>query len=295
LTFPTLLRGAVPGIGVMLLGMLLFAANDTLARWLIGTYAVGQLFLMRSLSGLCVMAPSIRRAGLRAVRLAPRPGLQLWRGVLSTFEAALFFYALTELPVAEVIAYYLAAPIYVTAMSPWLLGERVGWRRWSAVAIGFVGVLLALHPSPAGLSPAALCALVGSIAYAGFLIATRKLAGTDGSILMAVQLLGALLFGATLVALQGWTPPGLRDFVLMLVLGVGSLAGNLCVNRALRLAPASVVVPFSYTMIVWGLLFGWLFLGELPDTLALVGAAIIVGAGLVIFLREQALRRSRAA
>src|SRR5258706_8975685 len=111
---------------------------------------------------------------------------------------------------------------------------------------------------------------------------------------MGVQLLGALLFGATLVALQGWTPPGPRDLALMVVLGVGSLAGNLCVNRALRLAPASVVVPFSYTMIVWGLLFGWLFLGELPDALALAGAAVIVGAGLVIFLREQALRRSRA-
>jgi S-adenosylmethionine uptake transporter len=161
--------------------------------------------------------------------------------------------------------------------------------------IGFAGVLLALHPSPAGLSTGELCAVVGSVAYAGFLVATRKLASTDGSILMAVQLAGALLFGATLVLLQGWTPPGPRDLALMVVLGVGSLAGNLCVNRALRLAPASVVTPFSYTMIVWGLLFGWLFLGELPDALALAGAAIIVGAGLVIFVREQALRRARTA
>ena len=83
--------------------------------------------------------------------------------------------------------------------------------------------------------------------------------------------------------------------VLMVVLGVGSLAGNLCVNRALRLAPASVVTPFSYSMIVWGLLFGWLFLGELPEALALIGAAIIVAAGLAIFVREQALRRARGA
>jgi S-adenosylmethionine uptake transporter len=143
-----------------------------------------------------------------------------------------------------------------------------------------------------GLSTGALCALVGSFSYALFLISTRKLAGTDGSILMAVQLSGALLFGATMVAIQGWTPPGLRDLALMLVLGVGSLAGNLCVNRALKLAPASVVTPYSYTMIVWGLLFGWLFLDEWPDGLALAGAAIICGAGLAIFLREQALRRA---
>ena len=293
MSLAALVRGAVPGIGMMLLGMLLFAANDTLARWLVGAYAVGQLVLVRSIAGLAVMTPSLWRAGIRAVRLAPRPGLQLVRGVLSTLESALFFYALTELPVAEVIAYYLAAPIYVTALSPWLLGERVGWRRWTAVAVGFSGVLLALHPSPAGLSTGALCALTGSVAYALFLISTRRLAGTDGSVLMGVQLIAALLLGATLVAVQGWAPPGLRDLVLMLVLGVGSLAGNLCVNRALRLAPASVVTPFSYSMIVWGLLFGWLFLGELPAPPALAGAAVIVGAGLAIFVREQALRRAR--
>lgn len=289
-------RGAVPagatgGIAMMLLGVLLFAVNDTLGKWLVGAYTVGQLLLVRSIAGLCVMAPFIRRTGLRGMLRPPRPGLQLLRVVFSTLETSLFFWALTELPLAEVMAYYMAGPIYVTALSPFLLGERVGWRRWTAVAVGFGGVVLALHPSPDSISLGAVCALAGSFSYACFLVATRKLAGTPGTVLMTIQLLAALLFGGTLVLAQGWTPPGALDLVLMLFLGIGSLAGNLCVNQALRIAPASVVVPYQYTLILWGMIFGYVFFGEVIGPLTLAGAVIIIGAGLFIFLREQQLRR----
>ena len=283
--------GAIGGISMMLLGVLLFAVNDTLGKWLVGAYTVGQLLLVRSIAGLCAMAPAIRRAGPYTFLRAPRPGLQLLRVVFSTLESALFFWALTELPLAEVMTYYMAGPIYVTALSPFLLGERVGWRRWTAVAVGFGGVVLALHPSPGAVSSGAVCALVGSFSYALFMVATRKLAGTPGTVLMTAQLLAALLFGGALVLVQGWTSPGALDLVLMLFLGVGSLAGNLCVNHSLRLAPASMVVPYQYTLILWGMLFGYVFFGEVIGPLTLAGAAIIIGAGLFIFLREQRLRR----
>ena len=128
------------------------AVNDTLGKWLVGAYTVGQLVLVRSIAGLCAMAPFIRKAGPYAFLQAPRPELQLLRVVFSTLEGSLFFWALTELPLAEVMTYYMAGPIYVTALSPFLLGERVGWRRWTAVAVGFGGVVLALHPSPGSLS-----------------------------------------------------------------------------------------------------------------------------------------------
>jgi drug/metabolite transporter (DMT)-like permease len=286
-----MLAGPAGGITMMLLGVLLFAVNDTLGKWLVGAYTVGQLLLVRSIAGLAAMAPAICKAGPYAFLQAPRPWLQLLRVVFSTLESALFFWALTQLPLAEVMTYYMAGPIYVTALSPFLLNERVGWRRWTAVAVGFGGVVLALHPSPDSLSLGAVCALAGSFSYACFLIATRKLAGTPGTVLMTGQLLAALLFGGALVLTQGWTPPGALDLVLMAFLGIGSLGGNLCVNQSLRMAPASVLVPYQYTLILWGMIFGYLFFDEVIRPLTLMGAVVIIGAGLFIFLREQQLRR----
>ena len=282
--------GSTGGVAMMLLGVLLFAVNDALGKWLVGTYTVGQLLLVRSVAGLCALAPFIHRAGPYALLRMPRPALQALRVVFSTLEGSLFFWALTELPLAEVMTYYMAGPVYVTALSPFLLGERVDWCRWAAVAVGFGGVALALHPSPGAVSPGAVCALVGGFSYALFMVATRKLAGTPGAALMTAQLLAALLFGGALVLAGGWTPPGPVDLALMLLLGVGSLCGNLCVNQSLRLAPASVVVPYQYTLILWGMLFGYVFFGEVVGPLTLAGAGLIVGAGLFIFLREQQSR-----
>jgi len=255
---------------------------------------VGQLVLVRSIAGLGVMAPFIWRTGAPAFIQAPRPRLQLLRVCFSTLETSLFFWALVELPLAEVMTYYMAGPIYVTALSPWLLGERVGWRRWTAVIVGFGGVVLALHPSPDSLSLGSLCALAGSLSYACFMLATRKLAVVPGTVLMTGQLLAALLFGAVLVAFQGWTTPSAIDLLLMAFLGVGSLGGNLCVNHALRLAPAAAVVPYQYTMILWGVIFGYVFFGDLPDALTLAGGALIIAAGMFIFLREQKIREARS-
>ncbi|WP_235034910.1 DMT family transporter [Roseomonas sp. 18066] len=285
--------GASGGIALMLLGVLFFAVNDTLGKWLVGAYSVGQLLLVRSISGLCVMAPFNRRLGPAPFLQPARPGIQFLRIAFSTLETSLFFWALTELPLAEVMTYYMAGPIYVTALSPFLLGEQVGWRRWTAVAIGFGGVVLALHPSPDSINFGAVCALVGSFSYACFMVATRKLASTRGEVLMTYQLTAALIFGAVFVAIEGWATPTLLDLVLMLFLGVGSLIGNLCVNQSLRIAPASTVVPYQYTLILWGMLFGFLFFDELLSPLTMAGAAIIVGAGLFIFLREQQLRRAK--
>lgn len=282
---------AAAGIAMMLLGVMLFGVNDALGKLLVGTFAVGQIMLVRSIAGLLALSPFIHRAGPRAFLDAPRPRLQLLRAVFSTLEGSLFFWAVGTLPLAEVMTYYMAGPIYVTALSPLLLGERVGWRRWTAVVVGFGGVVLALHPSPGSLSTGALIALAGSFFYALFLVTTRKLAGTPGPVLMSAQLVGSLIFGAALVLIQGWRQPGLVDLALMGLLGLGSLGGNMCVNQSLRLAPATVVVPYQYTLLLWGILFGWVFFGEVIGPLTLAGAAIIVGSGLFIFLREQQLLR----
>lgn len=285
-------QNVLRGIGFMLLGMLLFVLNDTLGKRLIGTYTLGQLTLIRGVTGLAIMLPLLRRTGLPLLDASYRPRLQLLRFVLSPAEACLFFYALISLPLAEVITYYQAGPIWVTALSAFLLRERVGWRRWTAVFAGFCGVLIALHPT-AGLSAGALAALLGSFLYAGFLVVTGRLPGLHRSVLMVQQLCAALLLGLGLMLFQGWVAPGPVDAGLMLVLGLGSLAGNLCVNLALRLGPAITVVPFQYTTLFWGILLGFLVFGDVPGIASLAGAGIIVGAGLYILIREHRLAQER--
>jgi drug/metabolite transporter (DMT)-like permease len=278
---------AMAGIGFMLGGIFLFALNDALGKFLISTYSVGQLLLVRSAAALILLAPFIWREGADAYHRAPRPPVQWLRALFATLELACFYWALAYMPLADVMTYYLASPIYVTAMSPFLLGERVGWRRWSAVAVGFLGVLIALKPSSGALNYHALVAFTGSMLYAFFLVVTRRLREAPDLTLAAWQMVGTLIAGA-LVAPFSWRPfASAHDIPLLALLGVTALVAIVAVNRSLRLAPASVVVPYQYTLIVWAVLFGYFVFGDVPSWRVVVGAAIIVAAGLFIFFREQ--------
>src|SRR6516164_4106658 len=179
---------AVPGIGLMLAGITLFSVNDALGKWLLGTYSVGELLLIRSVSALIVIAPFVWQAGLVDFATAPRPALQMVRVVLSTLEVAMFFWAVSYLPLADTVTFYLAGPIYVTAFSVVLLREQVGWRRWTAVLVGFLGVLLASRPSAATLTLPACIALAGSMFFALLMIVTRQLRETSNTVLVVGQL-----------------------------------------------------------------------------------------------------------
>ncbi|MCC7347954.1 MAG: DMT family transporter [Variibacter sp.] len=280
-------RASLAGIGLMLLGAFLFSFNDALGKWLLVTYSVGQMLLIRSIVALAVLSPFIAREGTGAFVHAPRPGLQLLRVLLSSAEVVMFFVAVSYLPLADTVAFYLAGPIYVTALSALLLREHVGWRRWSAVLVGFAGVLIALKPSPATLTWPALIALAGSVCYALLMIVTRHLRGTSDVVMASGQIVATLAFGAVMAPF-GWVAPSLRDFLLLGLLGVVAVVALMCVNRSLKLAPASVVVPYQYTLIVWAMVLGYLVFGDVPGPHVLAGSAIIVAAGLFIFWREQA-------
>ena len=152
---------ALAGIGFMLVAVFLFALNSAVGKWLVAKYPVGEFLLIRSAMTLLLLSPFIWRAGSAAFANAPRPGLQVLRVVLSSLEVAMFFWAVSYLPLADTTTFYLAGPIYVTALSVLLLGERVGWRRWTAVLVGFAGVVIALRPSSSSFTLPALIALVG--------------------------------------------------------------------------------------------------------------------------------------
>jgi drug/metabolite transporter (DMT)-like permease len=284
---------ALAGIVLMLTGVFLFSLNDAVGKWLVSIYSVGQLLLIRSATTLILLSPFIWRAGVAAFTRAPRPGLQVLRVVLSSLEVAMFFWAVQAMPLADTITFYLAAPIYVTAFSVWLLGERVGWRRWTAVLIGFCGVVIAMRPSAGMFTLPALIALVGSVFYALLLVTTRMVKDTNDTVLMSSQFFGSFAFGA-IVAPFGWVTPSPYHLLFLSGFGVVSIAAMFCINRSLKLAPASVVVPYQYSLIVWSVLLGWLVFGELPDAWTITGGAIIIAAGLYIFWREQALGRDDA-
>ncbi len=286
-------RAALAGIMLMLAGVLFYSLNDVMGKWLVATYTVGQVLLIRSAAALVILAPIVWREGLTAYTTMPRPGLQLVRVVLGTAEVAFFYWSVTYLPLADVVAYYMAGPIYVTAISALFLGERVDAARWVAVLVGFVGVLIALNPTGAAFTGPALIALAGSVVYALLLVTTRMLRGTSDVVLTSTQIAASFVLGVV-AAPFGWVAPSLRDFLLLGLLGVVAMAALTFVNRSLRLAPASVVVPYQYTMIVWAVVFGFTVFGDVPPVRVLVGSAIIVAAGLFIFLREQRLRRGSA-
>jgi drug/metabolite transporter (DMT)-like permease len=281
------------GIALMLTGACMFSFGDALGKFIVATYSVGQLMLLRASVALLLLAPSIwrRRADFRAL---PRPWLQIWRVVLSTLEIAAFFLAAAYLPLADVVTYYLATPIFVTALSALVLRERVGWRRWSAILIGFGGVLIALKPSAQTVTWPAMIALAGSLAFSWLMLITRSLRATPDIVLACAQFLGTLVFGIA-VAPFGWITPTWPHLALFCAAGAISVAALLCVNRSLKLAPASTVAPYQYSMIIWAVMFGYLVFGDVPQPTTALGAAIIIAAGIYIFLRERELGREETA
>jgi drug/metabolite transporter (DMT)-like permease len=276
------------GIGLMLLGFLLFSANDALGKWMAATYSPGQILLFRSIAALAVLAPFIWRAGAASLFALEQPWLHVLRLAFATMEVFFFYWAVSGLPLADTMTYYLAGPIYVTVLAALVLKERVGWRRWTAVGVGFVGVLIALKPVGV-FNIHVLIAFIGSLLYSGFLVVTRRLRATDDLPMASWQVVATLLAGAVAAPLQ-WTPfRSGSDLILLGLLGVTALAAIVCVNRSLRIAPASVVVPYQYTLIIWAVLFGYFVFGDVPAWNVVAGAAIIVAAGLFIFFREQAV------
>ena len=279
-------NATLAGIGMMLLGILMFSLNDVMGKWLVATYTVGQVLLLRSAAALAVLTPFVIRQGLMRTLRPERPGLQVLRVALGSGEVALFYLAVSYLPLADTMTLWLAAPVWSALLAVLLLGERVDAGRWLAIAAGFAGVAIALNPTGASLSMPALLALLGSVLFAGMMIAGRYLRGTPDVTLVAWQTLGALLMGLVLLPF-GWVTPSWADAALLGLLGIVAMVAHLCVTRSLKLAEASVVVPYQYTLIVWALVFGWLVFGDWPTPTMLAGSALIVAAGLALILLER--------
>jgi S-adenosylmethionine uptake transporter len=274
------------GVVLFLAGTLCYAVNDAIGKWLVTSYPVAQVMMLRSVGALIVLAPMILSQGGAGLFRVERPGLQVLRVVLATAETFLFFVAVAYLPLADVMTFYMAGPIYVAALSHVMLGERVGWRRWIAILVGFCGVVIALRPSTAAFSMPSFYALAGSLAFALLLMLSRVLRGTGDAILVTWQTVGMLVVAGVLT-LSNWQTPSGVETSAMLLLGIIACFAQLLITRSLKLAPASILAPLQYSLLLWGALFGYLFFGDVPDAAILAGSAIIVVSGLFIFHRQK--------
>lgn len=273
----------------MLVGMFMFTVNDAIGKWLVAEYAVGQLLAVRSLAALAILVPLlIYKREIFTLFRVENPVLHGVRLILVVAEVACFYWAVRYLPLADVFMFYLAAPIFVTALSPLMLKEKVGLVRWTAVLIGFGGVVLIFPPSGAALSLPALIALAGSLSLALMMILTRKLRNVGGLQLIALQTLAVAVAGSVTLPFV-WKTPDLLDLSLLGLLGLVAASAHFMINHAVRISPASVVAPFNYSSIVWAMILGYIFWNDIPTQTSLIGVAIIVGSGLFIFYREGRL------
>jgi S-adenosylmethionine uptake transporter len=282
----TLLRPTPRSLGILLylLAVLFFALNDALGKWLVVDYGVGQLLCLRAAGAGIVLGPMIWRLRVR-VDSPGDLGLQVARVLCMALDTFCFYYATRTMPLADVMTFYMASPLIVTALSAPLLGERVEAFRWGAVGAGFIGVLIALRPSGAVLSSAAPVALIGAVMFALGQTVTRRLRGTHWLQLVVWQFAGAGLLGAAALPWT-WITPSPLDLALLFLLGIVSMGCFVCLTRALAMTPTAVLAPFQYTSIVWATMLGWLVWRDTPSATTVLGNAIIVGGGLFALWRE---------
>jgi drug/metabolite transporter (DMT)-like permease len=292
-------------IGLKLVSALLFAAMSALVRQLGDVAPVGQMVFFRSAFAILpvVLVYAIRGELSSAVRTG-RPLGQLGRGLLSVCGMFTNFSSLTRLPLADATAISFASPLVTVALAAIILKERVRVYRWSAVAVGFAGVIVMLIPHLdfgryAGIAGAtagagALFAIISAICNAGTVIQTRRLtqSETTSSIVFYFSLVCAIAGALTLPF--AWHSPTARELAALIALGILGGFAHILLTESYRYAAASVVAPFDYSSMLWALLLGYWLFGELPESLVYLGAAIVAGAGLFVIWRERRLGLKRA-
>lgn len=285
-------RGAL----LMMLGMAAFVFSDAAMKVVGQTLPLFQAVFLRGVLVSVAFLILAWRMGALAVRLAPRDRrLLIWRVTAEALTSWFFFMALFNMPLANVTAILQALPLTITLAGALFLGERVGWRRLSMVALGFVGVLLIVRPGTEGFDHHALFALLAVACVTLRDLVTRQMSAQVPSLQVALwTALGVTLFGGLGSLTEVWVTP---DAGLLLVLVATScciLLGYLLSIMAVRAGELGVVAPFRYTGLVWALILGLAVFGDWPDGLTQIGAGLIVTTGLYTFLRERHLARARA-
>ncbi len=288
--------GNLRGIAAMLIAVAAFAAMDAVLKVLTAVYPPMQVSALRGASSLPFVLAGVALFGqwrdLRPVRL----DLHLARGLLGVVMIAGFVYAVKALSLADAYSIFFVAPLMVTAFAVPILGEHVDWRRWLAIFTGLAGVLAMLRPSAGSLGTlGAIGALLSAFAYALSAISVRVLTRTDTTRSMVWWFLVLLTIFAGLIAAPGWVPLRAQDWWWIAALGAIGSIGQHFITEAFRHAPASVIAPFEYTALIWGVAIDWAFWNVLPGARVFFGGGVVIAAGLYLIWRERRLHQELAA
>lgn len=271
-----LLVGVAGGLGLSLC-----------AKGLLAQYSLSQFVFLRSLIGLAIFLLLVRQFGGVQSLLTRRWPWHLLRTLLAAGAMFGFFYGVARMPLVEALTLGFTAPLMVTAMSMPVLGEHVGWRRWTAVVIGFLGVLLVLRPGGGDLSLAAFAVLFGSFCYASLAITARKLASTESSFALSVYVItGPLIISASMLGQGAWQAPDADGWLLFIAAGSCSVIAWIGIIGGYRRAAPALLAPFEYTALVGGAVAGYLIWHEIPDSWVVAGATTIIASGLFVAYRE---------
>jgi drug/metabolite transporter (DMT)-like permease len=274
-------------IAYLMLGVTGGLGLDLCAKGLLATYALPQFVLVRSAIGVAIFFSLARQfGGLRSLQTS-KWHWHLLRTLLATGAMFGFFYGLSRMPLVNALTLGFTAPLMVTALSVPLLGEHVGWRRWTAVSVGFVGVLIILRPGKSDVTLADIAVLFAALCYAVLAITARKLSATENSFSLSVYVTGGpMLVSALLLSGSAWVAPDLEGWLLFVLAGACSVIAWIGIIGGYRRASPAMLAPFEYTALVGGAIAGYLIWDEVPDIWVVVGATVIICSGLFVVYRE---------
>lgn len=283
-------RRNVTAAGHLMASLFLFAIMDAMIKWLSADYPVHQIVFFRSVFALLPILLLAHRSGGLSTLKTSRPGAHFLRGFIGIVSMGMIFHAYSVMKLADAAAILFAGPLFLTALAGPMLGEKVGLRRWSAVFVGFAGVLVIIQPGGTAIQPAAFGALASAGLYALAMVLVSRLGTTESSaaITFYFSLFGTVT-GAVLLLLFGWTETTPQDFAMLAAVGIIGGIAQLFMTKAFRLGEAAVISPLKYSSMIWVVLFGYLIWGELPAPHVVVGVAIVIASGLYIVHREAVL------
>jgi len=277
------------GIFLMVITTIVFASQDGLSKYLATEYNVYMVVMIRYwFFAAFVMTISSRKpGGVKQVAKTKTPLLQIFRSLLLVAEMCVTILAFTLLGLAETHAIFASYPLIIAMLSGPILGERVGWRRWIAICVGFFGILIILNPGNGIFSPYALVPLAGAILFALYGLLTRYAGQYDNSStsFFWTGIIGCIAM--TAIGLNFWDPVSQADWSIMLILSASGMLGHFLLIKCYEVAEASAVQPFAYLQLIWASIIGIIIFGEQITTNVFIGACIIVGAGLFTLWRER--------